>query len=96
MNDLNRIVGQRLRRAREAQHLSLRLLSTMTGVSFTAISGVERGCNARFSTVAALAAALNQSLDVLTSPSTCATCDGMPPAGFTCRECGTDGPEVTA
>lgn len=90
------LIGQRLRRARTRAFLSLRELAEKSGVSFTGIQHIEQGADGRLSTVAAIAEALGLSMDRLTAPMACTTCDGNPPAGFTCQECGLAGKEATS
>ena len=89
MNDTTVIAGKRLRQARHAQKLSMRDLQAKACLSSpSVVSRAEQGFNTTFTTMVAMAAALGVSLDALIAPTVCIICDGMPPAGFTCLNCG--------
>lgn len=85
-----RMFGQRLQRHRLQRGWSLRDLAAKADVaSASTINRVENGKgDIWLSAAVKLAAALEVSLDELLAEPVCAKCDGHPPAGFTCNECG--------
>jgi ribosome-binding protein aMBF1 (putative translation factor) len=82
------IFGRRLQREREARHWSMRGAAERCGLSASTIMRAERGEDMALSGALALAALYGVSMDALLAESACARCDGMPPAGFICGECG--------
>jgi transcriptional regulator with XRE-family HTH domain len=88
MNAIPEMVGIRIQRNRTRRGWSLRTLSEKSNVGLNTASRIERGRDATFSSVVAIAAALEISLDVLIAPSPCSICDGFPPPGYTCDGCG--------
>lgn len=94
MSDFAQMFGRRIARARHHHGWSCAELGRKTGISGKNIASYERGENVPgVFRARALADALGLSLDALTAPAQCVACDGMPPAGMTCR-CGAEGPEV--
>lgn len=85
--------GRRLKRARLREGLSLRQAAAKAGIGFNSVTRIERGENAWFDHVVALASIYGLSLDALVIPPACAACDDLPPAGFTCNRCGSAGAE---
>lgn len=83
--------GQRVRRERERRGLTLEALGGKCCLDAATIMRTEKGQDPAFSTAIALSAGLGLSLDALLTPMPCGTCDGMPPAGFICSECGRGG-----
>ena len=81
--------GRRVKRERERQGMSQRQLAKKCGVSFSTISRAEEGgSDIALSSAIAIASTLGLSLDWLLSEPECGTCDGIPPEGFICGECG--------
>lgn len=82
-------VTSRLRRRRQALGWSAAELSERTGVPRNVITNFET-CRTGLSieSYVALATALGVELDNMLRPEDCPICEGFPPAGFTCRECG--------
>jgi transcriptional regulator with XRE-family HTH domain len=68
-------------------------MARKSGVSFSAISRAENAVgDVNVGTVARLADVLGIPLsDLLAAPS-CAVCDGKPPDGYTCNQCGRSAP----
>jgi transcriptional regulator with XRE-family HTH domain len=84
--------SRRVTAERKRRRWTVAELSAKTGVGVSAIGYLERedrGC--RLETAVLLAAALGISLDGLAAP--CGRCGDGPAPGFTCRACGTEGPE---
>ena len=82
------VFGRRLQREREARHWSLREAGRECGLSASTVMRAEVGEDMALSNAVALARAYGVSMDALLAEPECATCDGMPPAGFICAECG--------
>jgi len=81
-------VGRRLRREREQRGWSLRQTAARSGVAAATVIRLERGHDGTLTSLIALTGVLGLSLDGLVAEVSCATCDGTPPAGFACGECG--------
>jgi hypothetical protein len=95
---VGRNVATNIRRIREVRRLSQRdvaagMSAVGRSVYFNTIAKIE-ACSRRVDAddLVALAAALSVSPEqLLADPTPCSTCAGVPPAGFTCRECGFEG-----
>lgn len=87
------IFGARVLRERKRRGWSTRDLQVKAGISSPSlVNRMERGLGEPgLFRAARVAAAFGVSLDDLIAESFCQQCDGMPPAGFTCQACGTDG-----
>ena len=83
--------GRRLQRERENRHWSMRETSEKCGLWPSTIMRAEKGSDVALSSAITLAALYEVSMDALLAEAGCETCDGMPPAGFICRECGRGG-----
>ena len=81
-------VGRRIIREREKRKLSMRQLAAKAGVSASTVMRAELGCDIALSTAFARASVLDTSAGALLAEPVCATCDGIPPEGFTCNDCG--------
>jgi transcriptional regulator with XRE-family HTH domain len=82
------VYGQRLRRARRAKGWSIRELTVKSGLAHSTIVRAEQGQDPTLATFLALAAALEVPPAAMLADPSCGLCDGMPPAGFICSECG--------
>jgi transcriptional regulator with XRE-family HTH domain len=84
------VFGRRLQRERSRRGWSMRDLAARCGEGFSqnTVKRAEDGSDLHLSHAIALATALGTSLDALLAESPCGTCDGMPPTGFICSECG--------
>jgi transcriptional regulator with XRE-family HTH domain len=81
-----------LARARRVQGLSVRALAAKADVSFSTVSRMESGgVGFHFDHAARVAQALGYTLAEFLTAEPCGTCDGAPPAGFTCNTCGQKG-----
>jgi transcriptional regulator with XRE-family HTH domain len=88
-HEVPEVFGRRIQRERQRRAWNLRELGDKAGgVSANTILRVEDGQNLTLGVAVALAKALGVSLDSLLAEVECETCDGMPPAGFICAECG--------
>ena len=94
MADLPPAFSRRLRAEREARGWTQRELSRRAGLSASTPLRAELGCDLYLSAAVALAVALGVGMSALAGPFRCGRCDDFPPPGFTCRACGTNGPEV--
>ena len=83
--------GRRIRRERERRGWSMRDLAGKSGLNATTVLRVEQGRDMALSSAVAVAAALELGMDWLLAETHCGTCDGTPPAGFICSECGRKG-----
>ena len=83
------VYGLRIQRERRRKGLSVRELSESSGMATSTVQRVEDGQDGSLSTWLALAGALVIPASVLLADPSCWLCDGMPPAGFICSECGT-------
>ena len=89
--DPGKLFGARIRRERSSRGWSCAELAKKAGLgaSHNSVSRIETAAGEPgLFRAAAVAAALGLSLDALLAPSDCGTCDGLPPAGFTCQACG--------
>ncbi len=88
--------GQRVAARRSERGWSMRELCARAGLPAapSVIKRLEDTGGVSLDIAARVARALGVSLDGLTEP--CAACGDSPPAGFTCRACGADGPERTS
>ena len=83
--------GKRLTREREQRGLSMRQLAAKAEVAPSTVMRAELGGDMALSSAIALASVLDTDVAALLAEPECGTCDGRPPDGFTCRECGRDG-----
>ena len=86
--DLIRDFGLRVGRERTTRRWSMQQLADKAGVSVSTVSRAERGNDVWLACAVRLAAALGVPLAALVAEADCAACGGLPPAGFTCRQCG--------
>ena len=95
--DIARVFGARVRRERIARGWSVRELAAKCGISFSTISRTEcaisqsvhgRNEGIALTNAVAIAKALGVPLAELLTVPDCAACDDLPPAGFTCNQCG--------
>jgi transcriptional regulator with XRE-family HTH domain len=82
------VFGRRLRAERERRDLTLRQLATACRVNANTVLRAEQGRDVALSIASALAAGLGLPLSALLAELKCGRCDGTPPAGFICGECG--------
>jgi len=82
------VFSRRVTRERERLNWSMRELARRAGMQTNTVIRAENGYDLALSSALALAAALGVSLGALAAEPVCGTCDGTPPAGFTCGECG--------
>ena len=87
------IFGARILRERKRRGWSTRDLQAKAGISTPSlVNRMERGIGEPgLFRAARVAAAFGIPLDDLLAESFCHACDGVPPAGFTCQACGTEG-----
>ena len=86
------LFAARLRRMRHARSWSLAALAEKSGVSSAGLSNIENSkADPGLSTVARIARAFDIPLGEMVSDSPCGQCDGKPPAGFICADCGRKG-----
>jgi transcriptional regulator with XRE-family HTH domain len=84
--------GQRITRRREALGWSARELARKAGVSASTVVRAEHATGDVWMGIAIkMASALGASLPGMLGEPVCGTCDGHPPKGFTCNECGRPG-----
>jgi transcriptional regulator with XRE-family HTH domain len=88
---VHEMFGRRVKREREKHGWSARELGRRAGLSDVTIGSIEAGGGTRLGCAVVICAALGVSLDAMTGPAACDRCDGMPTAGYRCRECGTEG-----
>lgn len=87
------VFGQRARGRRTQLGLNLRQVGDTTGIAISQLSKIERGGGGTTLDAAMrIASALSIPLAYLTGEQPCMCCQGSPPVGMTCQECGTDGP----
>ena len=82
------VYGLRIQRERRRKGLSVRELSESSGMATSTVQRAEQGQDATLSTFLAIAGALGVPAVVLLADPSCVVCDGMPPVGFICSECG--------
>jgi ribosome-binding protein aMBF1 (putative translation factor) len=82
--------GARVRRHRERHGWSARELALRAGMSANTIPRIEAGNGTPLGYAVVICETLGVSLAEMTGPVECARCDGAPPAGFRCTECGTE------
>ena len=88
-HEVPEVFGRRIQRARLRRGWNLGELGDKAGgISANTVLRVEAGQNLTLGVAVALARALGVSLDSLLAEVECVTCDGMPPFGFICGECG--------
>ena len=90
---VNRVFGMRVREARTARGWSARELARKTELSPSTITRIEAAHATFLAYAVAVAEALGVPLAALLEPVSCARCLDHPPAGFTCRSCGSEGEE---
>lgn len=84
-------IGKRIKHLRTERQWTLQDLSRRCGLSKSGISKIEAGNDFTVSSAIAIAEAFGMPVtDLLASP-VCGHCDGKPPAGFLCPECGRKG-----
>ena len=85
------VFSRRLRYERKRRDWTLRRLGTEAGVNASTVLHAEQGADVALSIAVALAAGLGLPLAALLADLQCGRCDGMPPDGFICGECGRGG-----
>ena len=80
--------GERLQRERENRGWTLRDMAGKSGVAASTPLRAEAGHDISLGTAIAFSSALGLSLDELLAEPECGLCDGKPPEGFICGECG--------
>lgn len=95
MTGISARFGHRVRMLREQHQWSLRQASAKTGASVSYLAKIER-CEVHVTLDMAdrIAAGFGIPLAELIAPIRCERCLDAPPAGFTCRACGTDGADT--
>lgn len=88
--------GKRVARERKARGWSLRALGDRCGLAGSGVLRIENGADPQLSSVIALAAALDLTVADLIAVPVCATCDGEPPEGYLCGECGRGQSKISA
>jgi transcriptional regulator with XRE-family HTH domain len=98
--DVAAVFGRRVRAERTARGWLQRDLADASGVGTSTLSRTENGADPALALAAAIARGLGMPLAVLLAgmlpEPACGHCLDAPPRGFTCQECGTPGPAVTA
>jgi transcriptional regulator with XRE-family HTH domain len=90
--ELRQRVGERLRARRKALGLSAEALATRAGIGRITVAKFETGRQSlTIEAYYALIVALGVEPDPLMRADECATCQGLPPLGFTCQRCGMAG-----
>jgi transcriptional regulator with XRE-family HTH domain len=92
-DELRAVFGKRARKARLARRWSVRELADRSGgvLSPSTITRAERGREIVLGAALAIAGALGLTASELLAEPECARCDGEPPAGFSCPDCGRTG-----
>lgn len=75
----------------KANGWSNRELARRAGCSVSTFTRLKEGDGIALAIAARVADALGKPLSDLLVPVSCGTCRDLPPQGFTCRKCGTDG-----
>ena len=87
------VFGQRMRQLREEHGWNLGELAGKISVSASVLSRAENGSGISLAYAARIAEAFGSTLAAMTEPFQCARCRGLPPPGFSCRECGSGSPQ---
>jgi transcriptional regulator with XRE-family HTH domain len=66
-------------------------LARKSGLDYAYVNPIAHGDTVYLGRAAKIAAVLGRTLDEMIQPWGCGTCNGQPPAGFTCNSCGTEG-----
>jgi transcriptional regulator with XRE-family HTH domain len=86
------LFAKRLRRERLARSWSLRDLAERADVAISMLSRAENELSCpSLTTAVRVATAFGIPLGDMTGTGVCGNCDGQPPAGFICGECGRKG-----
>lgn len=87
------VFGRRARKARLERRWSIREMAGRSGgvLSPSTITRAERGREIVLGAALAIAGALGIPASEMLAEPECARCDGEPPAGFSCRDCGRTG-----
>jgi transcriptional regulator with XRE-family HTH domain len=95
MSTTSETFTRRVGRARGQHGWTVRALAAKSGVAESTVAKIlSRNGEVSLTNAVALAGALGLSVDAMTAPSDCVTCEGIPPPGHTCNSCGTSGAEV--
>lgn len=90
--ELRQRVGERLRSRRKALGLTAEALAAKVGIGRVTIAKFETGRQSlTIEAYYALITALGVEPDPFMRVEQCATCQGLPPLGFTCQRCGAVG-----
>jgi transcriptional regulator with XRE-family HTH domain len=89
--EVRAVFARRVLRERRARDWSMRELAGKAGVSPATVHRAEMGHEVYLSVAVAVGGALGMTLAEMFSPPECGHCDGHPPAGFLCPECGRGG-----
>lgn len=82
------VFARRVLRERTAREWSMRELAGRAAVSPATVCRAEGGHDVHLGIAVAISGALGMTLAEMFSPPECGHCDGHPPAGFLCPECG--------
>jgi DNA-binding Xre family transcriptional regulator len=88
----NVLLGRRVLARRRSLQMNVRALKDASGIAISQISRIERGHGSSIDAIRLLAAALGTTVGYLVGELPCTCCQGAPPAGLSCRECGAGGP----
>ncbi len=91
---VTRIFAFRVKRYRAERGWTGRELARKCELSPSTIIRIEQGHATFLGYAAVIAGALGVPLTAMLEPIECSRCDGSPPAGFTCRACGTEGEDA--
>lgn len=90
-------IATRLRRRRTALGITAGALAEQSGVPRNVIANFETGrTGLSVEAYVALATVLGVELDIVMRPEDCPVCEGFPPDGFRCQECGLARPLAVA
>ena len=88
--EVHALFSRRVLRERTRQGLSVREMAARSGgrLSPSTISRAEAGREVWLTAALAIADVLGMTLADMFTPPECTHCDGSPPAGFSCPDCG--------
>ena len=86
--EIHAVFARRVVREKTARGLNTRELAAKSGLSLSTVWRAENGREVWLSSALAITAALGMPLAEMFTPPECGRCDGRPPAGFACPDCG--------
>jgi transcriptional regulator with XRE-family HTH domain len=91
--EMRAVFGRRARKARLERRWSVREMAERSGgaLSPSTVTRAESGREVYLGAAFSIAGVLGTALAELLADPECARCDGEPPAGFSCRDCGRTG-----